>query len=241
MKEGFFSMKSLSIVVPALNEQEAIIATVHSMLPACRQFLDAFELILVNDGSTDQTGPVMDQLARDNPEIVVVHHPQNRGVGIAYRTGIDHARMEYVTLVPGDNVCDPVTWEPMFRALGTADIVVGYRANQTSARPWYRVVISRIFSHGMCWLHGIRLRDFQGLVVYPTARVRALGLEATSFMYQMEMLVQLHQAGCTMVETPFYMLPEAPGSSRSLRISTIVDLVQTLWRLRRKRGAAPVS
>ena len=228
-------MRCLSIVVPALNEEKNIVLTMNNLLPYCRKELERFEIILVNDGSTDRTGEVMEQLAKENPELVIIHHPQRRGVGGAYRSGIDRARMDYVMLVPGDNVCDPVTWGPLFQAIGTADMVVGYRANQRSARPLYRVIISRIFSNTMCLIHGIWLKDFQGLVIYPTERVRELGLQATSYMYQMEMLVQMHRAGCTIVETPFYMLLEDMRSSRSLRLATIVDLVKTLGRLTKLR------
>ncbi len=232
--------RSLSIIIPTLNEEEAIIPTVMTLLPRCRRDLDRFELILVNDGSTDRTGEVMEQLARDNPEIVVIHHPDRRGVGKAFRSGIDRARMEYLTLVPGDNVCDPVTWEPFFQAIGTADIVVAYRANQRAARALHRVIISRLFSHTMCVLHGIKLRDFQGLVIYPSRRIKELGLEARGFMYQLELLVQLHREGFTIAETPFYMLPEGMQSSRSLKWSTFVDLAQTMWRLTKKRfGSQP--
>lgn len=234
-------MRSLSVVIPALNEETNIVSTLDNLLPYCRKELDRFEIILINDGSTDRTGEVMERLARENPELVVIHHPQRRGVGIAYRSGIERANMDYITLIPGDNVCDPVTWGPLFQAIGTADIVIGYRANQRLARPMYRVIISRIFSHTMCLIHGVRLRDFQGLVIYPTQRVRELGLQATSYMYQMEMLVQLHRAGCTIAERPFYMLKEDMQSSRSLRLATIVDLVQTLWRLTRLRFARKPS
>jgi glycosyltransferase involved in cell wall biosynthesis len=227
-------MRTLSIVMPALNEETNIVPSVNNLLPDCRRELDRFELILVNDGSTDRTGEVMEELARQHPEIVVIHHPQRCGVGVCYRDGIARASMDCVTLIPGDNICDPVTWKPMFQAIGTAEIVVGYRANQRVSRPLYRVIISRIFSNTMCLIHGIKLRDFQGLVIYPTRMVRELGLQSTGFMYQMELMVQLHRRGCRFVETPFYMFPEDMKSSHSLRLETIVDLVKTLWRLRKR-------
>jgi len=234
-------MKSLSIVVPALNEEEKIVHTVESLLPACRAGLERFELLLVNDGSTDRTGEVMERLARETPEIVVIHHPERRGVGVAYRSGIEQARMDYVTLVPGDNIVDPMTWGPMFGVLGKSDIIVGCRVNQRTNRSWIRYLISRSFSNFMCWLHSIRLSDFQGLVIYPTRMVRELDLKSTGYMYQMEFLVQLHRRGCSIAETPFTMLPEKLRSGRSLRFSTIVDMFRTWRRLRKVRRSASTS
>lgn len=91
------------MVVPALNEEENILLTVNEILPAARAILDEFEIILVNDGSTDRTGEVMDNLARDNPEIRVIHHSQRQGPGSDFWDGLVQARFDNLVSLSGDN------------------------------------------------------------------------------------------------------------------------------------------
>jgi dolichol-phosphate mannosyltransferase len=80
--------RRLSIVVPALNEQEKIAETVEGILPLARDLLDDFELILIDDGSTDDTGSIMDRFAAEEPRIVVVHQPQRQGVGAGFKLAL---------------------------------------------------------------------------------------------------------------------------------------------------------
>ncbi len=224
-------MRELSIVIPALNEEEKLVPTVQDLLPECRRELDRFELILINDGSSDRTGEVMERLAKENPEIVVVHHAQRQGLGATYRDGIDRARMEHVTLVPADDLCDKVTWGPFFRAIGSADLVLAYRANQAAARPLYRVVLSRLFSWINSLLFRVWVKDIHSLVIYPTASVREIKMQSAGYTFQLEMLVPLCRSGYSFVEVPMYMHPENMKHSRSLRWSTLFDVACMMSRL----------
>ncbi len=224
-------MRTLSIVIPALNEERNIVLTLDAILPACRKELDGFELILINDGSTDRTGEVMKSLAREHPEIVVVHHAQRRGVGASYRDGIDRAGMEYVTLLPSDNVCDPVMFGPYFRAIGTADIVLAYRENQTRFRPRFRAFLSVLFTKICCLLFRVRVKDIHAMAIYPTARVRTMKLQSTGYTYSLELMTPLLRSGMTFVEVPHISLPEDAKSSHSLRWSTLGDVLKMICRL----------
>lgn len=225
-------MRTLSIVIPALNEERNIALTLESLIPACRRELDGFELILINDGSTDGTGQAMRDLARRHPEIVVVHHDRRQGVGASYRDGIDRAKMEYVTLLPSDNVCDGAMFGPYFRAIGSADLVLAYRENQTNFRPRLRAALSVLYTKLCCLLLGLRVKDIHAMAIYPTPVVRAMKLKSRGYMYSLEFLVPLLKSGWTFVEVPHISLPEDSRSSHSLRWGTLRDVIKMLsWLL----------
>ncbi|RZI37663.1 glycosyltransferase family 2 protein, partial [Herbaspirillum sp. HC18] len=76
--------KRLTIVIPALNEQDKIADTIGGVLPPARQLLDDFEIFLIDDGSTDATGAIMDEFAAGEPRIIVHHNPERRGVGAGF-------------------------------------------------------------------------------------------------------------------------------------------------------------
>ena len=84
--------RTISVVVPAYNEMGNLEAAVHDVLRALRTF-DDYEVIVVNDGSTDGTGAVADRLAATLDKVTVVHHSPNRGFAASYQTGLAHARM----------------------------------------------------------------------------------------------------------------------------------------------------
>src|SRR5260370_41255054 len=74
------TLKALTIVIPALNEAGKIAATVEEVLPLARELLSDFEILLVNDGSTDETGAIMDEVAARHAHMTVIHHAQRRGL-----------------------------------------------------------------------------------------------------------------------------------------------------------------
>src|ERR1700761_8003069 len=113
--------KKLTIVVPALNEQEKIAETIEGILPSARDLLDDFEIILIDDGSTDDTGAIMDRYAAEEPRIQVVHHAQRQGVGAGFKSALQRAKFNSITLVPGDHAFEDQGIARMFRAAGAAD------------------------------------------------------------------------------------------------------------------------
>ena len=144
--------KKLTIVVPALNEEEKIADTIRGILPATR--------VLVDDGSTDATGSIMDSFATEDSRIIVIHHPQRQGVGAAFETALKRAKFDFITLIPGDHAFQNEGIARMFKAAGAADVVVTYRDNQ-SDRSLNRSIQSHSLRFALNCLFGFWLSDYQ--------------------------------------------------------------------------------
>ena len=86
-------MKSLSVILPAFNEEANIRAVVEDACRIIPKFAPIFEIVVVNDGSKDRTGEICDDLAMEFSEVSVVHHARNRGYGAALKTGIERHGM----------------------------------------------------------------------------------------------------------------------------------------------------
>src|SRR5215813_3359615 len=95
--------KSVSVLVPAFNEVNNLAGTVERLLEALDITVEDFEIIIVDDGSTDGTGAVADRLSASNPSVRVLHNAQNMGLGYAYRRGYQEASKEFYVYIPGDN------------------------------------------------------------------------------------------------------------------------------------------
>jgi len=224
-------LRGLTIVVPALNEEAYIAQTVGELVSAARRVLDAFEIILVDDGSTDMTGKIADELAVKDPEIQVIHNRERRGVGWAFWEGIARSRFEYLTVVPGDHAYQTEALIPFFKAIGTADLVISYRTNQLYTRRLVRAFLSGVYQRLMRLVFGFGLRDFHSTVIYPVNLLRRIGMRSLGYTYQLEALVRLLSLHKSFVEIPV-SLNFNRHSSDAIQLKTLCDVARTIWRLK---------
>src|SRR5690606_20556417 len=115
-------------------------------------------ILIVNDGSADNTAAVADELARTYPEVRAIHHPANRGYGGALRTGFASASKELIFYTDGDGQYDPAELAALWPHMtDEVDLVNGYKISRSD--PWHRIVIGRIYHHTVKLLFSLRVRD----------------------------------------------------------------------------------
>jgi glycosyltransferase involved in cell wall biosynthesis len=221
--------KQLTIVVPAYNEQVKLETTVREILCAAARALDAFEVIVVNDGSTDATGAVANRLAREHPQVAVVHQPTNRGVGAAYYVGLTRARYPALTVIPGDNAFHSSGVETLFRSVGSAELIVSYRENMQARTPLRRV-LSVCCTATMRWLTSRPIRDAHSMFVFPVEQARQIPVN-DGYGYHIEALSTLLQTCSSYAEVPVRLNPRPDASSGVMRPRVIATLVWTMARM----------
>ena len=231
---------TLSVIIPALNEEANIAAAVDETLRAIEGRFADHELLLFNDGSTDRTGAIMDQLAASNPRIRVTHNPQSRNLGGVFKQGGALARHEYLLMVPGDNENPGSALLAPFAAIGQADIVIPYTTNQ-QVRPFGRRVASRAYVILMNVLFRQRLKYYNGTVIHRTARLRTITIRTNSFSYQSEALIKMLRAGASFVEVGIEIQPCARRQSRAFRWRNIRDVGRAIGQLLREVYGSPHS
>jgi len=225
--------KRLTIVIPALNEEEKIADTIRGVLPAARDLLDDFEIFLVDDGSTDATGAIMDSFATEDSRITVIHQPLRQGVGAAFEIALKRAKFDFITLIPGDHAFQNDGVARMFKAAGAADVVITYRDNQ-SDRSLNRSIQSHSLRFTLNCLFGFWLFDYHSMIIYPVKWLRQVPVKSDGYGYQICSLISLLQLGLTHVQVPVSLNAELKGSSRALRLGTYLELGKTIWTLLRR-------
>jgi glycosyltransferase involved in cell wall biosynthesis len=233
---------TVSFVVPALNEEGNIENTVQSIMDSVNVLLADFEIVLVNDGSTDNTGEVMKRLAATNKHLRVVQNEQNLGFGGAYKRGVVAATMDHVIMICADNVLPPSSIRLILERIGEADIVITYISN-----PEFRSMGRRIGSWGFTTvintLFGLHVSYYNGSVVHKRALLRQITIHTNSFAYQAEALVKLLKAGCSYVEVGIPNVSRQKGKSSALRPKNLAQVFKTiinLFREVRRPGAIPI-
>ena len=199
-------------------------------------------MLVVNDGSSDDTGEVIDRLARELPGVRAIHHDGNRGFAATYATGLEHARLPYYTFVPGDHEVTLDSIRDIFACVGSAEIVVPYHGTPWT-REWHRRILTWVCTNEINVLMGHRLRYYQGPAVYPTALARTLPVTTGGFFFATEMLVHALAAGYTWVEVPLTHQERVYGETKAVGWAKILGaeltILQLWWNVRVLRRGIP--
>lgn len=219
----------ISVIVCTYNGAERIRDCLDGLL---RLEYPDFEVIVVNDGSTDGTGEIADELARTYSQVRVVHHPRNRGYGGALRTGFASATRGLIAYTDGDAQYDPSEIEVLWKRLTPeVDMVTGYKISRSD--PWHRIVIGRIYHYTVKVMFGLRVRDvdcdFRLMRREIFDRVK---LERDTGVICLEMMRKIQDAGFRVVEVPVHHFHRTYGRSQFFNVRRIfwtgVDVLK-LW------------
>ena len=222
--------KSVSVLVPALNETNNLAGTVERLIEALDITVEEFELIIIDDGSTDGTGDVADRLAAGNPAVRVIHNHRNMGLGYSYKRGYEEASKEFYVYIPGDNTWPYRSFVELFSNIGRADIVTSYAINP-EVRPWARRLVSRLYTLVLNLLFGYRMHYFNGLTVYPVAFMRTEPVRTLGFGFQAEVLLKALDSNLSYIEIPLPIDERASGASKAVNFRNIVSVIATVFRL----------
>jgi len=219
-------MDSISVLVPAFNERENLAGTVREVIAATEAF-EEMEVLILDDGSTDGTGELADELADRYPAVHVTHNPVNRGLGWNYRHGIAMARMRFIIFVNGKHDIASDQLEGIFKHRHEADIVVPYHTNQHE-RPLVRRLISRCFTVLLNRMFGLRIRYYNDAALYRAETLKRLQLRTDSYALQAEALIKAVKSGATFMEVPIVNLYDAPRRSSAFRLMNLYGVARFL-------------
>jgi glycosyltransferase involved in cell wall biosynthesis len=205
---------SLSVFFPAYNDGQAIGALVGDALALLPMLTDDYEIIIVNDGSTDETAAVLDRLARTHACVRVVQHERNLGYGAALRSGFAHARKELVFYTDGDGQYDVRELAQLYPLLAAGvDVVNGFKIKRADSGR--RKVIGGLYNRVARLLFRLPVRDVD--CDFRLLRRKALAgitLTSSSGAICVELVRKLHAAGCRFAEVPVHHYPRAHGRSQ---------------------------
>jgi glycosyltransferase involved in cell wall biosynthesis len=226
---------SLSIVLPCLDEAERLPGTLAAYLAHFPPDRSEVELIVVDDGSTDGTTVIADQIAAADPRVRVVRTTRNHGKGYAVRVGIQAALGEAVVFTDADGSYGPEQLERVVAALERAPVAIGARlGSQAGAGPPLRRLASRVFNRVMRLLLGLPFHDTQcGLKGFRRGAAEAVFRRARvdGFAFDAEALWIARRLGVEVAEVPV-RAEERQGSKVRLG-GDALRMVADVWRVRR--------
>ena len=225
-------MPSLSIFFPAYNDAGTIASLVIVAHMTARTLTDDYEVIVVDDGSPDHTGVLLDEMARQFTWLKVVHHGKNRGYGGALRTGFETASKDLVFYTDGDAQYDPRELSKLWEAFSSdVDFVNGYKMGRSD--PVHRIVIGRLYHWFVRTAFGLRLRDVDcDFRLMRRDVFSKVALTRSSGVICVELMKKVQDHGYRIAEVPVHHFHRSYGKSQFFNVPrvarTLLDLSK-LW------------
>lgn len=221
---------SLSIIMPALNEEANILAAIKNSLDAIDDFGITGELICVNDGSSDNTLSIIEEMADKDQRIRIISHETSHGFGASFWDGVSEARMDIIVVMPGDNENNP--WEILqyIRLLEHVDIVIPFVYN-LRARSIFRVILSSIYRLIVNTTFRTNLNYTNGTVLYRASLLKSLSFHSSSFFFQTDILIRLIKNRYLFAEVPYRLEQTSRNVSKAISFPSLIQVVTGYLRL----------
>jgi glycosyltransferase involved in cell wall biosynthesis len=207
-------LSSISAFFPCYNDSKTIAGLVRGVEAALRSLTDDYEVIVVDDGSRDDSRDVVRGLMAEVPNLRLVEHEKNMGYGGALRTGFRSATKDYVFYTDGDGQYDPSEIDVLVAAMGPGvDVVNGYKISRQD--PWYRHLVGGAYQNVTRVMFAFPIRDVDcDFRLLRRAVFDRMTLESNDGAICIELVRKLKDSGCGMVEVPVHHFPRAYGSSQ---------------------------
>ncbi len=226
-------LPSLTVFFPCYNEEANVERIVHAALRVCPRVAEDYEVIIVNDGSSDRTGEIADRLAAENDCVRAAHNRPNRGYGGALQRGFREATKEWIFYTDGDGQFDLEEIDKLIELLGDHDIASAYRLDRQDS------MLRKI--NAACWgmlvrrLFRMKLRDIDcAFKIYPKRFIDAVELRSEGALIDTEMLARATLAGYRIGQVGVHHYPRKAGSQTGANVHVIARAFKELIKLRRQ-------
>ena len=228
---------SLSVFLPAYNEEKNLAKVVSNVVEEASKHAETWELIIVNDGSTDGTKQIAESLAKKDGRIRVINHNMNRGYGASLKSGFYGSKYPWIAFIDSDGQFD-------FGEIGKfiekrqetgADLIIGYYKKRKA--PLAKIITSKVWELFVFALFGLKVRDidcgFKLISKKVIDAIPKLESERGAFITS-EFLIKSKKAGFKIVEVQITHYPRLGGEGTGRKLNVIVQSFKDLFKLWKK-------
>lgn len=223
-------MMSISVIIMLYNEQATVANVVQNSLAILETLTPDHEVVIVDDGSTDGSHQIAEQLAQDHTAVRCVPHPHNKGLGEVYRTGFAAAQKDLITFFPADGQFPSEAIGQLYPHMADHDLTLGYIISRKG-------VFAKLLSNFERILYSLlfgKMPRFQGVFMLRTSVLEAITLKSTgrAWTIVMEMIIRVKDGGYRITSIPTAYRPRETGQSKVMNWRTIWVNLQEALKLR---------
>jgi glycosyltransferase involved in cell wall biosynthesis len=232
VSDGAPDVSSLSVVLPAYDEEDNVGAIVEQALTVLPKLASEWEVIVVDDGSTDRTAAIVSALVVDHhPRVRLLKHPVNEGYGAALRSGFSQARHEFVFYTDADRQFDIAELEFTLPMMREHDVIVGFRVYRYDSP--LRLVVSWAYNRLVRIMFRVKVRDVDcAFKVFRREVLDKVTIECTNFFVDTELVAKVRKWNFRVAEKGVRHYPRAAGETKVEPSDVIRTLrvLATMWR-----------
>ena len=226
--KGLEMMNEISFVIPAYNEAENIDSVIRACQSVTKRISERYEIIVVDDGSTDRTREIVERIAEGDQNVLLVHHPKNQGIASATRDGLAAARYEHIFYMDGDGQFDIYEIHKLLPYCMDFDFVIGYRINRHD--PIHRRINAFMYNQFIRFLFHLPLQDVNcAFKLMKKKSLNSLRIHSNSAFYLAELLIRAVQSGMTIHEVSVHHYPRCFGRPSGSNIRVITGALRDLF------------
>ena len=215
------------------NEEELVESFLERAFALLEKTVTDYELLFVDDASTDRTGQIVTEYARREPRLRVMRHSTNLNVGFAIRTAVAEARNEFLFWQTVDWSYDLTNLRVFLELLNHFDVVQGIRPSicriKSRSDNLGKGVVSLSNYFLLRLLYGVQFHDLQNVTFYPTDLVQSLTLVGKSSFANPELLIKTYARGARFLEVPIPFIPRQTGAAKGTKLRTIIKSVRDIF------------
>ncbi len=225
--------EELSIFFPFWNEQENLKRVVEKAIPVAEKIASKWEILMIDDGSSDGTLGLMKELSKKDNRLVTIAHDKNRGYGAALKTGLSKSRYQYIAFNDGDNQFDFSEINKFMEKIDNADIVIGFRKRRHD-HPFRHILMALLKIWDYIFF-GFRFKDIDcGFKLFKKEAVdKILPLKSEGAMITTEILARAKKAKLKILEVEVHHYPRIYGDQSGGNLRVILRAIKeslNIWK-----------
>lgn len=222
-------LPSLSILLPTYNDEQTIAQVLRKAASMGKKLAKKFEIIVINDGSTDHTPKILHSLQKEIPQLQILNHSQNQGYGISIKELYYAGTMAWLVTLPGDNQIDPAEVIKLEREHETADMILGKR--QKRGDHIKRQIQSRTYNFLLKLFFTIPTSDVNTIRLMKREVMNHVNLQMTSAFVDAELVLKASKMGYKIKEVPIlHKARTTPGATGGKFFKTIFPTISDMLR-----------
>lgn len=220
----------LTVFFPVYNDERTIRRVAEKAVRVCKELARSYEVIIIDDGSHDNSGKIADQLAREYSCVRAIHHEKNLGYGAAVKTGFKNSRYEWICFTDGDDEYDIEDLKKMIKLKDFYDLIITFRYKKLYSSK--RIFISNIYNKVLRWMFQTQYRDIStGLRLIRKALLNEIHITSDSPFIGAEITVKTMLKGYRIGEVGIQTFPRQFGSGSATSFKNIASTILDMRRI----------
>jgi len=224
---------SISVFIPCYNEEQNIGSLLEKTIRFLPEISSDYEIIVVDDGSSDSTYEIAQNIAKENPNVKVIRHVKNKGYGAALRTGFLNSKKDHIFFTDGDNQFDITELSKLIPYTNNYDIVAGFRINRRDN--FIRKINEFCFNRLVRFLFDLKIRDLNcAFKIYKKEVIDNLTIRSSLAFINSEMLIRAKKKGYGIKEVGVTHYPREWGRQTGANLKVILGTFSELFKFRKE-------